>query len=177
MRRFVKWLLVLVVVLTAVIVGGSFFLPSTVRVTRSIEIDAPPEAVFAYVSDLNHFNDFSPWVAADPAATYSVAGGAGSVGQKLSWASTDSDIGVGSMTITSVEPPTRVTLDLDFGQMGKADCVWDIAPTADGAKVTWTFHTETRGVLMRWTGVLFGRWIGSDYERGLARLKLTLEQP
>ena len=45
-----------------------------------------------------------------------------------------------------------------------------------GTGVTWGFKTELKGAMERWFGLLFDRWIGADYEKGLAKLKALVEK-
>lgn len=177
MLRVLRWLFTLIVVVAIIIVGGAMLLPSTVVVSRSIEIAAPPEKVFAIVGDLRRFNEFSPWADLDPNTQYAFEGPAQGVGQKMVWTSASDKVGSGSQTITEYQPPARAASDLDFGPMGKANATWELAPSPAGTKVTWRFRTQTDGIIERWLGLMFDRWVGSDYEKGLARLKTVAETP
>jgi carbon monoxide dehydrogenase subunit G len=175
MLRLVKWLFYLIMAAAVVLVAGSFLLPSSVTVTRSIDIAAPPEKIFALVGDLRHLNEFSPWADMDPATKYVFEGPETGVGQKMSWSSDNAEVGSGSQIITLHEPPRRVTSDIEFGQMGNATATWDLEPIATGTRVTWGFHTELDSIVKRWFGLMFDRWIGTDYEKGLQRLKAAAE--
>src|SRR5262245_47391024 len=136
MLRLLKWLVYLVVVAAVLLVAGSFLLPSTVTVSRSIEIAAPPEKVFALVSDLKRFNEFSPWATIDPDTKYAFEGPDSGVGQKMSWTSANENVGTGSQIISAYQAPSHVATNLDFGQMGKATATWDLEPASAGTKVT-----------------------------------------
>lgn len=175
MLRLLKWLFYLVVIAAVLLVAGSFLLPSSVTVTRSVEIAAPPEKVFALVGDLRRFNEFSPWADIDPDTKYVFEGPDSGVGQKMSWTSANENVGTGSQTVTVHEPPGRMATELDFGQMGKAAATWELEPSGTGTKVTWGFHSQVDGIVARWFGLMFDRWIGADYEKGLQRLKAAAE--
>ena len=175
--KALKWLFYLIVLVAVIVVGGSFFLPSEAVVTRSTEIAAPPEKVFAIVGDVRRFQEFSPWAELDPNAKYSFEGPETGVGQKMSWTSTNSNVGSGSQTISEYQPPTHVASELDFGEMGKSTATWDLVPTATGTQATWSFRGQLDGIVMRWFGLMFDKWIGDDYEKGLARLKVAAEKP
>jgi uncharacterized protein YndB with AHSA1/START domain len=175
--KLLKWLFYLVVLLAVVIVGGSFFLPTEAVVTRSIEIAAPPERVFAIVGDYRRFQDYSPWAELDPNTTYTFEGPPSGVGQKMSWTSANADVGSGSQTITDHVPPSHVESELDFGAMGKSIATWDLVPTAAGTIATWGFRMKLAGIAERWFGLMFDRRIGADYEKGLARLRVAAEKP
>ncbi|BCH23678.1 hypothetical protein MesoLjLc_33380 [Mesorhizobium sp. L-8-10] len=177
MRTAFKLLFYLIVTIAIIIAGGAFLLPSQAVVTRSIEIAAPPEKVFAIVSDLRRLPEFSPWHELDPNTKYSYEGPASGIGQKMSWTSDNRNVGSGSQTITEYEPPRHVASELDFGQMGKAQAWWDLAPSTTGTSVTWGFRGNLDGIAQRWFGLMFDRWIGADYDKGLAKLKTVAEQP
>lgn len=177
MLRLLKWLFYLVVTVAVIVVAGSFLLPSEAAVTRSTEIAAPPEKVFAIVGDLRRFQEFSPWSDLDPNMKYTFEGPESGVGQKMSWASDKADVGSGSQTITEYDPPRHVGLALDFGPMGKPVATWDIEPSGTGTRATWSFRAKLDGIAARWFGLMFDRWIGADYEKGLAKLKAVAEKP
>jgi carbon monoxide dehydrogenase subunit G len=176
MLRVLKWLFYIIVVAAVMLVAGSFLLPSSVTVMRSIEIAAPPEKVFALVGDLRRFNEFSPWALIDPETKYVFEGPESGVGQKMSWTSANENVGTGSQTVIVYEPPTRVATELDFGQMGKSTATWELEPAGAGTKVNWGFHSQVDGIVARWFGLMFDRWIGADYETGLQRLKAAAER-
>ncbi len=160
-----------------IIVGGSFLLPGQAVVTRSTEIAAPPDKVFAIVGDLRRFNEFSPWADLDPNIKYTLEGPESGVGQKMNWTSDNADVGNGSQTITSYEPPNFVESELDFGMRGNSVASFDLVPSTSGTNVTWTFKSDLEGIPAKWFGLMFDRWIGADYERGLAKLKAVAEKP
>lgn len=176
MLRLLKWLFYLIVLAAIVVVGGAMLLPSTVVVSRSIDIAAPPEKVFALVGDFRRFNEFSPWAELDPNIQYGFEGPEQGVGQKMSWTSTNSNVGSGSQTITEYQPPSQVASALDFGGMGQAEAVWDLAPAGAGTRATWSFRARAEGIAGRWFGLMFDRWVGADYEKGLAKLKAAAEK-
>jgi hypothetical protein len=177
MLAVLKWLFYLIAAIAIIIVGGSFLLPAQAVVTRSIEIAAPPERVFAIVGDLRNFNEFSPWADLDPNIKYTFEGPESGVGQQMNWTSDNPDVGSGSQTISRYEPPNLVDTQLDFGVRGKPVASFDVVPSGGGTNVTWTFGTNLEGIPAKWFGLMFDRWIGRDYERGLVRLKTVAEKP
>jgi effector-binding domain-containing protein len=71
---------------------------------------------------------------------------------------------------------------LHFDQQGAADSYFQVDESANGARVTWGFDTDLLegqswfgGLLARYFGLFFDRWIGTDYEMGLANLKALIE--
>jgi len=172
-----KWLFYLIAAIALIIVGGSFLLPAQAVVTRSIDIQAPPEKVFAIVGDLRRFNEFSPWADIDPDIKYTFEGPESGVGQRMKWSSDNADVGSGTQTIVKYEPTTFVESQLDFGMRGRSTASFDLVPSTAGTNVTWTFNSDLEGIPAKWFGLMFDRWIGADYEKGLAKLKSVAETP
>lgn len=177
MLTALKWLFYLIAAIALIMVGGSFLLPATAVVTRSIDIAAPPDKVFAIVGDLRRFKEFSPWADIDPDIKYTYEGPESGVGQVMKWSSDNADVGSGSQTIVKYEPATFVESQLEFGMQGKSIASFDLVPSTAGTNVTWTFNSDLEGIPAKWFGLMFDRWIGADYEKGLARLKEVAETP
>ena len=51
------------------------------------------------------------------------------------------------------------------------------SPPSTGTKATWGFTSKLDGIAARWFGLMFDTWIGADYEKGLAKLKVAAEKP
>lgn len=177
MRALLKGIFYLIAAIAIIIVGGSFLLPAQAVVTRSTEIAAPPEKVFAIVGDLRRMNEYSPWAELDPKTKYTFEGPEIGVGQKVSWSSDDENVGNGSQTVVEYTPSTHAASELDFGTMGKALATWDLTPSATGTKATWGFTSDLEGIPAKWFGLMFDSWVGADYEKGLAKLKTVAEAP
>jgi carbon monoxide dehydrogenase subunit G len=177
MLTALKWLFYLIAAIALIIVGGSFLLPTQALVTRSIDISAPPDKVFAIVGDLRRFKEFSPWADFDPDIKYTYEGPESGVGQVMKWSSGNAEVGNGTQTIVKYEPATFVESQLEFGMQGTSIASFDLVPSTAGTNVTWTFNSDLEGIPAKWFGLMFDRWIGADYEKGLARLKEVAEAP
>ena len=178
MKTLVKWIFYLIVAVAVIVIAGSFLLPARAVVTRSIDIAAPPEKVFAIVGDLHHLPDYSPWADLDPNMTMQFDKPEVGVGQTMRWSSTNSQVGSGTQTIIEYEPSTHVASTVAFGTMGTSRATWDLElTTTGGTKATWGLTSELDGIPAKWFGLMFDRWIGADYEKGLARLKIAAEKP
>ena len=162
--------------LIVVLMGVAYLLPRNVEVTRSTNIDAPPEAVFPYVNSLQETARWSPWLDIDPEVAVTYSGPESGVGNRMEWTSSDPQVGSGSQEIVESEAPSHVRSDLDFGAMGTADAWFDLSPSASGTEVTWGLNADMGNApLGRWMGLMMDNWVGADYERGLARLKELVE--
>ena len=176
MKKLLKAIIWILAVLVVVFVGGGYLLPNEVTVQRQAAINAPPEKVFALVDGYKRFNEWSPWAELDPKTQYTFEGPESGVGAKMSWASNDPDVGAGSQVITQSVPNSRVGVDLDFGAMGKSQAYWDLTPEGTGTSATWGFKMKLDGLMDRWFGLLMDHFIGPDYEKGLARVKVLAER-
>jgi carbon monoxide dehydrogenase subunit G len=174
MKRLFKWLAGLVMVLIAIFFGGAYLLPEEAVVQRQTQIAAPPDKVYAVLASIKRFNEFSPWAEMDPNTKFAFEGPEAGAGQKMSWES--AKLGNGSMTITEAVPDRRVGSALDFGPMGTATASFELAPTDKGTAVTWGFKQELGYPIARWFGPMMDRWVGGDFERGLAKLKTIAEK-
>lgn len=173
--RLVKWLFYGIAALALIVIGGAWFLPAETVVTRTAGIATPPDKVFAIVGDFRRFHEYSPWAELDPTTKYTFEGPAVGLGQKMGWSSANEEVGSGSQIITEYDPPKRVAADIEFGDIGHATTSWDLAPSTIGTTATWSFRTKLQGIPEKWFGLLFGYWIGADYEKGLTKLKQVAE--
>jgi uncharacterized protein YndB with AHSA1/START domain len=175
---FLKKALTVLVLLVVVLAAAGFLLPAAAHVERTTTVDAPPERLFALVSDFSGFNRWSPWFQLDPATRYTYEGQPGTKGSKMSWQSESPDVGSGSQEIVALEAPRLVTTKLDFGDQGSAMATFRLEPVGTGTRVTWAFDTDLgMNPVARYFGLMFDSMIGPDYERGLANLKRIAETP
>jgi len=174
--KILKTILFGLLALVVLLVIGGLLLPSSAHVQRTITINAPPSAVFDVVNSFKRFNEWSPWYELDPAARYVYSGPDQGVGARFEWASEKPEVGAGSQEIIASEPDKRVRAKLDFGPQGTAEAELAIVPIEPGSEVTWSFDAQFGYNLMqRYFGLLFDRWIGADFEKGLAKLKALVE--
>jgi hypothetical protein len=158
-------------------IAGAYILPRYATVSRTVEIAAPPSAVYAIVSDLRRFNEWSPWFARDPNATYTFTGPVDGVGQTMNWDSKNPQVGAGKIAISSLVPVSEVGWAIDFGRQ-TADSLIKLEPSGTGSKVTWNFSSDLGyNPVLRYFGLGFDKMVGPDYEAGLARLKAVAEKP
>lgn len=164
------------IALVVIVVVIGFLLPSEAEVERSIVIDAPVCTVFAQANSFAQFNKWSPWAKIDPDTVYTYEGPPRGVGAKMSWQSDDSNVGSGSQEIVASEPYETVKTKLDFGPQGTADAHFDLEEEGEGTRVSWGFETDFGSNLIgRYMGLMFDKWVGGDYERGLEALKAHVE--
>jgi uncharacterized protein YndB with AHSA1/START domain len=176
LKTLIKFIVGIIAGLLVLIVAGGALLPDDVRVTRQIEINAPPEKVFELVGGFRRFQEWSPWASLDPATVYTFEGPETGVGSKMLWASNNPNVGKGSQAVTEIDAPKRVVSVVDFGEMGMSQSAWTLQPRESGTLATWEFQFKASGVMDRWTGLMMDRFIGPDYEKGLANVKAIAEK-
>jgi effector-binding domain-containing protein len=151
----------------------SLFLPSKVKVERSLVMKAPPEAIFAQINTLKNWEQWSAWHKMDPTMALEYEGPAEGLGAKYKWKS--EDMGTGELLITASVPSKEIITQLDL-QMGKADAKYSIEPTEEGTKVTMTFEGDMgMKPWMKYMGLMMDRMIGKSYDEGLANIQKIVE--
>jgi carbon monoxide dehydrogenase subunit G len=171
--RVLKVIAIGIIAFSVLVFGIGAFLSKDFHVERSIEIDAPPEKVFAHVNSLKKWGAWSPWLARDPSIQNTYSGPDEGVGASVSWTSEGS--GSGSQTIVASEPPSRIETQLDFGEMGQPTADWRFEPNGSGTTVTWGMTGSATGPLGGYFASMMDGMLGPDYEDGLARLKKVVE--
>jgi hypothetical protein len=176
-----KILLTIVAVLLAgmaVFAGVVASQPDDYRVSRSILISAPAEAVFDEVDDLHRWNDWSPWIELDPSAKISFAGPERGKGAEFRWDG-NAKMGAGSMTILDSRPPESVQMKLAFTRPMEDSSLVDFAfqPAGEQTQVTWTMSGRHPNFIGKACCFVMNmdKMIGGDFERGLANLKRAVE--
>lgn len=165
------------IVAAVAFVLGAYALPREVHIERSLVVKAPAATVYRYIGSFRRFNDFSPWAEQDPQARYELSGPASGVGARLEWDGDPKSVGKGSQEIVAAEPGRSVRIALDFGPDGTATSLWRLDSHPEGTRVTWGFDTDLGlNPLSRWFGLALDRFVGADYERGLAKLGALVER-
>jgi uncharacterized protein YndB with AHSA1/START domain len=173
----IKIAAVIVVVLIAALLGYAATRPDTFRVERTTSINAPPERIFALITDLRSWGSWSPWEKKDPAMKRAYSGTARGEGAVYEWEG-NRNIGKGRMEIASAAPPSKVVIKLDFLKPFEAHNLaeFTLEPRGNATAVTWSIHGPNLfiGKVM---SVFFSmdEMIGKEFESGLATLKTVAE--
>ncbi len=146
-------------------------------ISRTVEVQAPPERVWALVSDLPRMGEYSPentggrWVKGGGPVVGAVFRGGNQRGWRR-WST--------RATVTRAEPGRAFAFEVAVGPLAVALWSYDIAPTATGCTVTEAWE-DRRGALMKPLGVLVAGepdregFTGRSIEQTLARVKATAE--
>jgi uncharacterized protein YndB with AHSA1/START domain len=175
--KLLKWVLGVVMVLAAVLVGGGALLPGTFTVTRLVVVAAPAEKVYPMIASPRRWKEWSVWNRRDPAMEITYSGPESGSGAAWSWKSPSE--GDGRMTFTAAEPGRRVAYELffpDFGTTSGGELL--LKPVGANTEVTWVMNGNMgRNPLLRWMALAMDGMVGKDFEAGLANLKALAEKP
>lgn len=177
-------------VLAAAVVGGLLVLggvavtaaiftaPTAFEVSRTVRIEAPPEAVWPHVEDYRAFVAWSPWTDRDPNQVSTFSEPSAGVGATYAWSGNE-DVGSGEMETLTTDPPRSMTQRLTFVEpmASTASVRFDLAPHGGATDVTWHMRSELdpMGRAFSWF-VDFDALIGPDFEEGLRRLRVRVEE-
>ena len=152
--------------------------PDTFQVQRATRIQAPPEKVYAHVSDFTKWPAWSPYEKRDPAMKRSLGPVTQGPGAVYAWQG-NGEVGEGRMEITTAAPPEKVVIALDFVRPMETRNVveFTIRPAGDATEVSWTMRGPSP-FAAKVMGIFFDmdQMIGADFEKGLASLKSLAEQ-
>lgn len=164
--------------LMALLAVGGLLLPAQTQFERTVTVKASPALVYGYLNGFKQFNHWSPWAALDPNTRYTYSGPDSGVGARQEWVSDNASVGSGSQEIIAVTPNEQIRVRLDFGGTSTQNIsAWRIKPDGEGSRVAWSMTSELgMNPMNRWFGfLLLERFVGADYEKGLAALKVQLD--
>jgi uncharacterized protein YndB with AHSA1/START domain len=152
--------------------------PGRFRVERASRMSAPPEAIFAAISDFRRWAHWSPWENRDPALKRTFSGPASGTGAVYEWQG-NKQVGKGRMEIMEATAPSRLRIKLDFFEPFEAHNMaeFSLASKDGSTEVTWAMH----GPLPYMAKVMslfcnMDRMVGKDFEAGLTQLKALTEK-
>lgn len=156
----------------------SFFLPSSLKIERKVNINASSDIVFHQVDELRNWKNWAVWAEKD-STIYSKTGAysvpSSGVGSTFSWISENNDVGAGSLKITKSQPFDLVELSLDFGT-GDVLSYWNFQQKEDGLEVVWGINFDFGfNPITKWFGLFLEDDLSADLEKGLQNLKKYAE--
>lgn len=140
MKKVLLGLVGLVFALVMAVLGVASQQPDQIHVERSHTMAAAPVDVYPHLADLKKYAVWNPFGAADPAMKQTFSDPSAGVGARYDWAGND-QVGVGSLTITAVEPNLSVNERLVFVSPweSEASVVMRIEPEGAGSRVVWAY--------------------------------------
>lgn len=151
--------------------------PAEFRISRSLEIGAPAQTVFALIEDFSQWPRWSPWEKLDLGLSRTLSSNPRGVGATYGW-NGNGKVGEGEMRITATRPDNLVAIEIRFKRPMKAenDVNFRLELSSHGTLVEWSmggsqpFMGKLMGLFMN-----MDRMVGSQFEEGLSNLKSIAE--
>ena len=174
--------LAVIAVVVAVIVAGILIYattkPDSFTVKRSVSIKAPPDRLYALISDFHGWAAWSPYEKKDPDMKRTFSGAALGKGAIYQWDG-NKNVGSGSMEIIEATPPSKIVIKLDFLKPfeGHNTAEFTMNPQGDSTTVTWAMYGPS-SFIFKVMGLFMNmdKMIGDDFAVGLANLKAVAEK-
>jgi effector-binding domain-containing protein len=172
--KFLKWLLIIVLILTALILIIPLFMPATVKISANKEIAVSPSQIFFNVATYTDRGTWDPWLETDPGAEWTGNSKPDYVGSLFTW--NGEKIGTGQEMVDSIIFGKYIAANIRFGKDTKGSPVeWDLEKTDAGTSVTWSLKADAKYPAGRIMLNLMKGSLQSSFEKGLENLKVYLE--
>ncbi len=173
--KFLKILLLIVIVIAIVLVGVSFLLPSSFVVERTTTVNAPGDSIYALVGHVDRWPEWTAWTKERyPSVKYTYGDKTEGVGAESNWTM---DEGNGSMVLTSASPDSGIAYTLTFEGAAPSAGAISWAEQDSATVVTWRASGDLDMIGKLFVAALGGMdaLMGPDFETGLANLKSKVE--
>jgi effector-binding domain-containing protein len=172
--KFLKWLLIIVLILVALVLIIPLLMPATVTVSSNKEIAVSPAQVFFNVATYTDRGKWDPWLETDPGAQWTGESKPDYVGSLYTW--NGEKVGTGQEKIDSVVFGKYIAANIRFGKDPKGSLVeWDLEKTEAGTSVTWSFTADAKYPIGRLMINLMKGSLKSSFDKGMENLKVYLE--
>lgn len=173
-KMFLTGLFVLAILFTLL----SFFIPSTVRVSRVMEINASREKIYTAVSDVSEWKNWMPWSGADSLFTITIDSTADKINASYGWAVKNDVSKKGKITVKELLADEVITAsELSGYNLSPGSFKLYIDNKASFILVEWKIK-----IALKWypwsklKGILLDKIYGPVLENGLERLKIYCEE-
>jgi effector-binding domain-containing protein len=168
--KILKYVLISIAALIALLVIVGFLMPREVHVERSKVVAADQSVVYTVLLSPEQFQEWSPWSYRDTNMKVDYFGPVSGVGAGFKWDG-NSDVGYGTWTITNTKPLSEISIELQWQDSDPSQVMYRLEPTDKGTKVTWVMHSDYgNNPFGRLMGVVMKGMIADDYDEGLQRL-------
>lgn len=152
--------------------------PNIFHVSRSMDIQAPPEAIYPHIANFRQWPAWSPFEKLDPNMQKTYTGPDSGVGAAYAWDG-NSQAGKGSCEITDAVAPTRLNMLLHFDRpfVCDNDVVFTLEPQGGSTRVTWDMQGPSAFMSkVMCVFVDMQKMVGSQFDEGLGNLKAIAEK-
>lgn len=166
--RIIMWILFWIALFVAI----AYFLPKTVVIERSTNIQAPAKTVYAQIIDLHQWDHWSPWkkMGDNVSVEYKNNGVGLDAGYVIK--NKNKEGSGATIMVTEANPFSKVAVSLDFMQRGEALSSFTLTDNNEATSVNWSLTYDVgNNPFARWIGLLMKKSMGTDFENGLVKLK------
>lgn len=133
MKAIKSILVLLLILIVGVIIAALVTQKTNYDINQSLKIEASPDEVSEYISDLKTWAVWGPWNKEDTTIRTTYGEITKGRGASMSWTSAD---GPGELTMVEYIPGKSIATKLNMGG-APAEGYWNFEADGDGTKVTW----------------------------------------
>ncbi len=171
-----KRILIGVFVLWALFLAVGLLLPQDYEIRRSAVIQAEPEVIHQYTSDLQQWQHWQTWLEIDPSVKIEFGPIHKGTGASQSWTS---DSGNGKLNITLSSPEKGLYYDISFNDgnnLAQAELTYQDAGE-EGTEVIWHMKGNLNTPIFGgYLAFFMDQLVGDSFELGLVKLKNLAEK-
>ncbi len=179
MKKFLKYLILIVASLIALLLIVALFVRKDYTVERTLSINQPRQVIFDYVKYLKNQDKFSVWAKIDPNMKQEFRGTDASVGFVAAWDSPVKEAGKGEQEIVKIAEGERIDYIIRFFKPMKSTDNAFISFKAvndSTTNVTWGIFGKMKYPMNLMLSFMnMDSMLGKDLEGGLKNLKVLLE--
>lgn len=173
--KIFRFLLIVIGIFIFLLFAIPIFLPNKAYSEREIEINMRVDSIYNFVMDLNNFQEWNPWTDMEKELVLTVAKNNNSTA-KIEW---DGDtLGTGYIERIESKPNQWIKSKVAFLKPWKSEAL-DIMKfkslDSNRTIVQWGLEMHLDYPFGRYFNFFYDKMIGSDYEKGLKKLKLLFE--
>ena len=173
--KFLKTLLIILIVLAGLILIIPVFLPSEVTLSAEADLEVNNELLLENLATYTDRDRWDPWLTSEPEAEVSIKSMEDLVGSTYAWSG--EKIGSGRMEVDSIHSPDYIRSYIWFGESPEPSLVeWNFMPSALGTHVTWSFTSEGSYPFGRYMLLFMKSPLKKSFEKGLENLKEYLQE-
>jgi len=174
--KFLKWLLIIIASIVAIVILYGVTQPSKMTVEESIEINASASQVFDEIRDFKAWDEWSAWSKIDSTMKQAYEGEMGTVGYKNSWKSEDWMVGTGSQEIVEIREDEYMKTKMLFnGDTAKNFASFTLTENEGITTVVWDMLGGETPVYTRIINAMLEPMIRESYQTSLKELKQIVE--
>lgn len=171
MSRFTR-IIMWVLLWGALFVAIAYFLPKTVTVERSADIQAPVKTVYAQIVDLHQWDHWSPWKRMNDDISVEYKNHGVGLGGGYTLTSKSKEESGATIEITEAKAFEKISVVLDFKDRGEAFSSFLLTEQDDETVITWILTYDVgNNPFARWIGLLMKKSMATDFDNGLVKLK------